>query len=256
VEASIKRHVSVLTAVLLVTALLVTPAFAAGDQGDDAWHFDLAPFYGWFVTVDGTTGVGPVDQKTKADFGDIWNNLDTAVTGHVEARKGRWGGIIDVNYMSLNPKETLPSGVTLGVDIKSTMVEIDGFYGVRRDAHLFDIIAGVRYTKQETDISFNPPGVKAGVDADWWDPIVGGRWIWGFAPQWQLTARGDIGGFGVGSDFTWNAAALVIWQPWTHVSFGAGYRALDQDYEDGEGPDRYKFDATMYGPLAGINFRW
>jgi hypothetical protein len=39
-------------------------------------------------------------------------------------------------------------------------------------------------------------------------------------------------------------------------ALAAGYRALDQDYEDGEGIGRYKWDATMSGPIAGIDFRW
>ena len=245
-----------LGAVLLATTFLVPPAFAAGDKGDDDWHFDLAPLYGWFGKIDGDVGIGPVEQSLQADFGDIWDNLEAIFTAHFEARKGCWGGIIDYSYLNLGPGGTLPNGAKVDVDLTTTMVELDGFYSIRRNAHLFDILAGVRYTKQETDITVTPPGLSAGVDPDWWDPIIGGRWIWGFAPKWQLTARADIGGFGVGSDFTWNAAALVIWQPWTHVSFGAGYRALDQDYEDGEGRDRYKWDATMYGPIAGINFRW
>jgi hypothetical protein len=75
-------------------------------------------------------------------------------------------------------------------------------------------------------------------------------------PEKTLPARGDIGGFGVGCDFTWNASGLLVWQPWKHVALAAGYRALDQDYEDGEGRDRYKWDAVMHGPLAGINFTW
>jgi hypothetical protein len=245
----------VLTAVLLATLLVVPSAFAAGG-GDDGWKFDLAPFYLWAVTLDGDVGVGPVDQSLEADFGQIWENLEAVVTAHFEARKGSWGGIIDFSYMNLTPGDTLPNGVTVGVDLTNSMVELDGFYSIAKDAHTFDIIAGLRWTEQKTDISITPPGVTGGVKADWWDPIVGARWIWGFTPKWQLTARGDIGGFGVGSDFTWNASALVVWQPWKHVALAAGYRALDQDYEDGEGLDRYKWDATMSGPIAGIDFRW
>ena len=32
--------------------------------------------------------------------------------------------------------------------------------------------------------------------------------------------------------------------------------SIDQDYEEGTGRDRYKWDVTMHGPIAGINFRW
>ena len=250
------KRAMVLTAVLLAMLIAVPSAFAAGDKGDDGWKFDLAPFYLWALTLDGDVGIGPVDQSLEADFGEIWDNLEMVVTGHFEARKGCWGGIIDASYLSLSPKNTLPNGVTVGVDLNVTMVELDGFYRIARDAHAFDILAGFRYTGQETDVSITPPGLSGGLDVDWWDPIVGGRWMWGFTPKWQFSARGDIGGFGMGSDFTWNASALVIWQPWKHVALAAGYRTLYQDYEDGEGIDRYKWDATMHGPIAGIDFRW
>ncbi len=28
------------------------------------------------------------------------------------------------------------------------------------------------------------------------------------------------------------------------------------DYEDGSGRDYFNFDATIHGPLIGINFKW
>lgn len=61
---------------------------------------------------------------------------------------------------------------------------------------------------------------------DWVDPIIGLRWLWGFSDRWSLKLRGDIGGFGVGSDFAWQAAGLIDWQPFKYVSFIGGYRAL------------------------------
>jgi hypothetical protein len=91
---------------------------------------------------------------------------------------------------------------------------------------------------------------------DWTDPLVGARWMWGFADGWSLIARGDIGGFGVGSDFSWQALGLVEWQPWEYSSFIAGYRALDVDYEDGRGREYFSFDATVHGPVIGLNFKW
>jgi hypothetical protein len=248
-----KRFSLALIAVLLTAALFVPPAFAA--EGDDAWHFDLAPFYAWFVSIDGDVGIGPVTNPVAADFGDIFDKLDFVFTAHVEARKGNWGGIFDINYIDLGDDGQLPTGSTVDVSLQTTMLEFAGFYRITRDAHAFDLLAGLRYSDQETDISINP-GPNGSVGADWWDPIVGGRWLWGFADGWQFVARGDIGGFGVGSDFSWNASGILVWQPWKHVSLAAGYKALDQDYEDGEGRDRYAFDATMHGPIAGINFRW
>jgi hypothetical protein len=48
----------------------------------------------------------------------------------------------------------------------------------------------------------------------------------------------------------------VHFQPWKNVGFVAGYRVLDQDYEDGTGLNRFKWDMRMSGPGLGLNFVW
>ena len=68
--------------------------------------------------------------------------------------------------------------------------------------------------------------------------------------------RGDIGGFGVGSDFTWNAITFIDYRLWKHVSILGGYRALYQNYKNGSGIDEFKFDVTMHGPILALNFTW
>jgi hypothetical protein len=68
--------------------------------------------------------------------------------------------------------------------------------------------------------------------------------------------RGDIGGFGIGSDITWNLVGMVDFKPWKHVGLFGGYRALYQDYSTGSGSNKFKFDATMHGPLLGLNITW
>ncbi len=51
---------------------------------------------------------------------------------------------------------------------------------------------------------------------------------------------------------------IIDSQPFKYVSFVGGYRAIYQDYEEGsKGSKNYRnFDATMHGPLIGVNFRW
>jgi len=68
--------------------------------------------------------------------------------------------------------------------------------------------------------------------------------------------RGDLGGFGVGSDLSWQVLALLDWQPWKHASLVAGIRGLGVDYENGSGLDRFAYDATTWGPLLGFSLNW
>ena len=70
---------------------------------------------------------------------------------------------------------------------------------------------------------------------------------------------GDIGGFGVGSDITYNPIGTVGWDMTVFgndATLHAGYRVLYQDYEDGSGADRFAYDVTTHGPMIGMNFQF
>ena len=73
-------------------------------------------------------------------------------------------------------------------------------------------------------------------------------------PDESFVARADVGGFGVGSDFAWQAVARIDWKFSEKVSATFGYRALDADYEDGEGSSRFLYDVLTTGPVAGMTF--
>jgi hypothetical protein len=71
-----------------------------------------------------------------------------------------------------------------------------------------------------------------------------------------MSLRGDIGGFGVGSDLSGQAVAVVDWYPWQHVSITGGMRALRVKYETDKSADNDELDMTFWGPLLGVSFRW
>ena len=161
--------------------------------------------------------------------------------------RNKWGFIIDFSYIDIKGEQN-----PITVKFKNVLAEVDALYRVVSGEHNLDLLIGARHTDQETKVE--PTPVK--ITQDWTDPVIGGRWLWDFANRWTLVARGDIGGFGVGSDFTWQALGALDWQPFKHVSFIGGYRALYQDYEDGSGPTLFKYDATLHGPLLGVNIKW
>ncbi len=85
---------------------------------------------------------------------------------------------------------------------------------------------------------------------DWVDPFVGVRAAVGLTDRLHALVYGDIGGFGVGSDLTWQAFCGVSWTLNERVSFEAGYRHLDIDYDH----DNFLFDAAMSGGAVGVTF--
>jgi hypothetical protein len=86
----------------------------------------------------------------------------------------------------------------------------------------------------------------------WFDPYVGLRGRYNFNKVFYTGVRGEIGGFGVGSDLMWEVEG-VIGINLTHCIFTeVGYRALSVDYEN----DGLLFDTITHGPqiTTGITF--
>ena len=251
------KTIIILVLVSISMMFFSTISFAGEEPNEGDWEFNLAPFYLWGINIDGDLSVGPATAPVDVQFEDVLDSLDAAFIFHFETLyKTQWGFLVDVNYLDLENTMSLPMGISQNVDLSLTLAEFSGFYRLQRAAHNIDFIAGLRYIDMENKISVVGGPTLFDGSKDWTDPLVGARWMWGFADGWSLIARGDIGGFGVGSDFSWHALGLVEWQPWKYASFIAGYRALDVDYKDGSGRDYFNIDATIHGPVIGVNFNW
>ncbi len=78
---------------------------------------------------------------------------------------------------------------------------------------------------------------------DWWDPYVGLRARYNFTPAIYVIGRGDIGGFGVGSDLMWQTEVALGFQVTHRIFTEVGYRALSFDYER----DGLTYDTITHG---------
>lgn len=150
----------------------------------------------------------------------------------------------------------LEFGVTYRV--LDTAVATGWTRGERAPGVAIDLYGGGRYTYLELDLDTRgQPSANRSVD--WVDPMIGVRAVWNVTDRFFVLAGGDIGGFGVGSDFAWSALGLLGWR---FQMFGldsavvGGYRALGQDYSTGSGTRRLQFDVTMHGPVLGLNIRF
>jgi hypothetical protein len=252
------------------------------------WTFRIVP-YGWLTAMDGTQTVRGRSVKVNASFADIVEASDTlvALMGDFEARNGPFslmanlvwskigGADSGVRSRSLAPGITGTFGTSLKLDIEMAIVELGAAYEVARFGPVaFDILGGARYWYQEADLSFAVGGAVdigdlqvAGTRAfarsgsvDWLDPVIGARVRYTVTPGHELLLRGDIGGFGVGSDFSWQAIGAYGFELGTYqgVTFSGviGYRALYADYVQGEGRRRYEFDMLQHGPVFGISAKF
>jgi hypothetical protein len=115
------------------------------------------------------------------------------------------------------------------------------------------VLGGARYTNLRQDFKFTGPlgGVtKLDEDESWIDPIIGARGSLGLSDSVELEARGDVGGFGVGSDLTWTAQGAVAWHVARRAALRAGYRHRSIDYSSGG----FVYDVDVFGPF--LSFTW
>ncbi|MEZ5864584.1 MAG: hypothetical protein R3D25_11170 [Geminicoccaceae bacterium] len=241
------------------------PTRAADSLVSDEWEFQLTPYF-WALAMEGNTKVKGIKGEPDVSFSDIWDNLDFALMLEGEVRKGRIGMYANAIYADLSDTQGV-AGFDIKAEATTVWAGLGGFYrlgpwtvlpgaGALAPEVVVDPYAGIRYTYLDTTLRVRNGGPQASQDKDWVDPIVGVRTIWQIGPNWSVTALGDIGGFGAGSDFTWQAAGMVGYR---FGLFGddnarllAGYRALYQDYSSGNGNNEFKWDMTLHGPIVGL----
>ena len=87
----------------------------------------------------------------------------------------------------------------------------------------------------------------------WWiDPIVGLRGQVNFTRWLFAAAQADAGGFGAGSQITWNTQATLGVNFSRHIAFEAGYRYMYIDYNK----DNFLYNVNMPGVFAGLIFKF
>lgn len=242
------RFVFVSTALLLLSGLSVSAA--SGQEAASQWRY-AAGLYLWAAGLNGDVTLGGQTVAVEASFGDIVDNLDAGGQARLEATNGRWGVLGDVIYIDLS-HETERLSAELGA--KQTILEI---LGARRFGTSFDLLLGGRYNELDNQIQFGGPlGLPTLKDGhSWIDPMVGGRWVGG-SDRLHLTLRGDLAGFGVGSDLTWNAEGVFAYDITERFLVGLGYRITDAEFEEGQGAGKFRYDMRTDGPMLGFGIRF
>lgn len=235
---------------IVVVAILITPQ-AAAQSGSNEWQFAIAPYL-WAAGMDGTMTIAAVEQDFDVPFSDIIDNLDLAFMGHFDMRNERWVLSSDLIFVDLESSEDLNGGtVTAGVDL--TLFEVAGGYRV---SPAVTLLAGARWV----DMGASLHAVSAffdeeiGADKNWIDPLVGVHVFAPLSERWRIGLRGDVGGFGVGSELTWQAYADVGFKASELITVFLGYHALDIDYEEGSGLQLIALDVLVSGPQLGVVF--
>ena len=223
------------------------------------WTFTAAP-YVWFAGLEAILGTirGLPSAEVDVGFSDIIENADMAMMLTAEARRDRWD-CCSTSSTSMSPRMRIYPGPLFGgvdVELKTLFTTLAAAYRVVEHGRLnVDAGAGARLWYAETELSLSAgllPGQSAEDDEFWADPVIGLRGNIDLGEGFFLASFADIGGFGVGSDVTWQIGGTAGYQVKDWLSMQAGYRHLKVDYED----NGFVFDVVMSGPILGVDFRF
>ena len=275
------------------TKAIISPAPALSP-----WIFSVTP-YAWVPLMNGATTVKGRTTDVDVGLDDIMSLVRHSeipkdlfgLMGYFEARNSRLSLFADLAYLKIalgadmtrsRGVDELNAAVGASAGLKYEMViaemaaayEVARWGGVPGSGTAVDVFGGARGWWQKVDAGLAATGtvnagdltrngdgtLSASSTVAWVDPLVGLRLRHQFAPGWNFTTSGDIGGFGVGSKFSWQvlAALNVDFCVRNSVTWSGmiGYKALHVDYAKGSGLDRFEYNMTMHGPILGITARF
>ena len=209
------------------------------------WQFSFTPYL-WLPWISGNLVVKGRGFDVAVDPSQLlvdldWPTMVPAWMSYAEARRGPLSLFNDIVWSDISGGggfsrtvsgrlATATFGGNIKADYQLAIVETGGAYTVWSQggqgspgSTAFDLLTGARVWYQNIDISGNLTGTVAlngplGItvmgsraiaksgSVDWVDPFVGARIQQQLAPG-QIMLRGDVGGFGAGSQFSWQAIA-------------------------------------------------
>lgn len=214
--------------------------------------------YGWVTAIEGDVSIGRLSAPVDISMSDTLDSLDMAYMGVFEAGCGRFSAGVEVIYA-----KTSQDAIGGGRFFDSFRYEqkqwiLTPFLAMRvidTGRYHMDVFAGARFTLLEAELTgrlVGPGEISATRDIDWVDPIIGIRGQADFSDKWFFRYNGDVGGFGIGSDFAWQAFAGVGYHFTPNVSAALGYRGMGMDYSKGS----FAMDTVSHGPVIGLEMRF
>lgn len=110
-----------------------------------------------------------------------------------------------------------------------------------------DLLGGLRAWSLDGSVSVPAAPIHIAPGADFVDPIIAARVNTRLNDRLSALSYADIGGYGAGSDLTWQAAVTANYHATDRLFLSVGWRHLYVDYSD----DGTVFKGAMTGPVIG-----
>jgi len=247
--------------------VVAEPAAApsAPSVASDGWRVSFVPYL-WITEVHGNVRIGDLSAPIDVGFDkvfDLMGNGDLlGGMGYLEARRDRLILFADATGSVVRTQQSVPGGKA---DLAADFATLEFGAGWRLyegfDAISIDGLAGGRYNYLYNSIDVTTgsgaSGTGRNATVDFVDPFVGGRWAVHFTDALSLLFRGDIGGFGAGSQLAWSLFSGFRYEtPWSlgpaRMDAFAAYKVYDFDYRSGSGTSRRAIAEEFRGPALGL----
>ncbi len=246
------------TMLIFFSVAVGAPVVAQAAQDDaDGWNFVVAPYL-LSPHMNGNVTVAGTPSEVDVGPGDIVENLDFGAMLYLEMANPNWAITFDGYYVDLGAEGDIPeSGQTANVGVKQLMLEAAGLW---RAAEWAEVGIGARLNSITGSLFAEALGPAPEIDESnkytWFDPVIVARLMAPLENRWRLGVRGDIGGFGVGSSFTWQVRPFAGYRFSNLFELVLAYRALGMDYETGSGAELFVYDVVTFGPEIGFVFHF
>lgn len=244
----------------LMLAMSQFGALAQETEEIKKWDFLIEPYL-MFPTISGESGIRELPPiNVDANTSDIFSHLDFGAMLYFEARTNNWAIGSDFVYMKLSQDIERSTLINSGeIELKQMIWEISGLYKL---LPFLESGIGLRMNNisMSADINRNVIGggstelVNAENSEFWIDPVIIARLSKTIKDTWQLQFRGDIGGFGIGSDLTWQLQGYIGYRFSKLFQTTLGYRIIGMDYDKGTGSSRFRYDMNTSGPVIKLGF--
>lgn len=232
------------------------PSFAQ-ESAAKKWHY-LGDLYMMFPNMKGETTVANLPEvEVNADVSDVLGHLKLGGMFYLEATNDNWAISSDFIYMKLNQGLKTTNLIKSGsVTMEELAWEVDG---LKHIIPWLELGVGGRLVSLNTAV--NATGTlnevhNGSASKTWYDPVVVMRMQGYIKDKWLLQFRGDVGGFGVGSNFSRQIQANAGYRFSKLFQATLGYRYIGIDYDKGEGAQRFLYNIDTYGWVVHFGFNF
>ena len=230
----------------------------SANPGDDGWEIMVVPYLwasGMRADISTPQGEG-VDIDLS--FIEILSDIKFTFMGALQARRGRFVTVHDLIFLSMESKEDGDIGpglVEAEVDMRViTTTHLVGYRVVDRGPMFLDLMAGARIPSIKADLNLSGPlqTVERDSSATKVGPVIASRFRMPFGEKWGVELYGDLGGFGVTSDLSWQLLGTIQYEISDRWLLGGGWRHFSAEQSN----NGFKIDLTMSGPFLAFGYRF